>query len=180
MPLTSSIRASFAAGALITGGCWLTGASDDPFLTTDRSTYVAAHLGGEGISERFSFVVIARFENRDDRVVYLARCFADSRTPIYGVLAVDATDSQGSAYDGAWGCVGHDRQFAVQPGDFRTDTLHLQGPNSYNGLTHEPYGATTGRVRLYYDVRYCPGDGGCPAPRSFGYSPIFTITKAPE
>ena len=98
------------------------GASDGSF-TTDRAVYVAEAVDGEPAYRRYRFRLVARFTNTTDHPVYLARCYADTPTPVYGVEQLDPiVDSWGSAYNPAWACVGHDMQIEVMPGATREDT----------------------------------------------------------
>jgi hypothetical protein len=39
----------------------------------------------------------------------------------------------------------------------RTDTLLIQGPNLWDGITHQPLGAITGTFRLTYQTQACSG-----------------------
>ena len=155
-------------------------AGEEAALRVDRDRYVAARVGGEGRQLRYGFQVIARFENRSARTLYLARCYPDSPTPIYGVRLVDGTDRWGSAYDGAWACVGHDEQIEVRPGAARTDTLQLIGPGAFDGRTGEAFGTLVGRMRLVYEVQSCRGDGACRLDRRAGESGTFTVELSPQ
>lgn len=157
------------------------GPADDPIarsgepLQTDRLLYDARLVEGEGNFERYGFDVVVRFTNSTDQPLYLQRCYPDSRTPIYGVSPADAGAGVESAYDAVWACVGHDRQFVVGPGAARLDTLHILGPNSWDGRTHESRGALEGRFRLTYDIQVCGGASYCPAPRSASMSNAFDV-----
>jgi hypothetical protein len=147
-------------------------------LRTDRDEYVASYEGGEGSYRQYGFSVVARFENRGSTAVYLARCYPDSPHPIYGVELVDGGESWGAAYNGVWACVGHDRQIQVPPGEVRADTIHLQGPNAFDGRTDQPFGTLAGRMRLFYEVQTCPGDGACRLSEDAGMSNVFTVELA--
>ena len=87
--------------------------------------------------------------------MYLRRCLPDSDTPIYGVVSLDNTGADRSAYDPSWGCVGHDKQFAVAPGVTRVDTLHLKGPWGVERGSGRPLGRFEGRMQLTYQVAAC-------------------------
>ena len=150
-------------------------------LVTDRSSYAATYEGGDGTYRRYGFTVIARYTNSSSAPVYLGRCYPTSPHPSVGVALVEASGTgRESAYSPIYACVGHDQQIVVSPGAVRTDTLHLVGPNAYNGITKEPYGVLAGPMRLSYQVSACPGDGGCAgtAP-SRQYSNAFEVVQAP-
>lgn len=144
-------------------------------LTADRDSYVAEYVAGSGLGRQFAFTIVARFENGSRDTVFLARCYPDSPIPVYAVLM---SEQGHSAYNSAWACVGHDRQFAVAPGQIRIDTLQLRGPTASAGMTGEPLGAFSGRMALYYEVQTCRGDGSCRFPAA-GRSPAFIVERAP-
>ena len=174
------------AAALILGAACSPAASapvGDPAsagLHTDQATYVATRISGEGAYTQYGFRVEARFNNTTGDTLYLARCYPESPTPIYGVELADAPAASyrdGAAYDGAWACVGHERQIAVAPGGSRVDTLLVRGPNAWDGITHTPFGTLTGRMRLSYGVQRCRGDGACLLPREAGRSNPFDVVR---
>jgi hypothetical protein len=70
--------------------------------------------------------------------------------------------------------VGHDQQFEILPGAVRVDTLDVDGPNVFDGRTHEPYGVKEGTFRLYFDVTVARGDGA-PAPDAQRFSNAFVV-----
>jgi hypothetical protein len=149
-------------------------------LHTDRTAYVATRVGGEGVYTQYGFRVEARFNNMSRDTLYLARCYPESPTPIYGVELVDtpaASFREGAAYSGAWACVGHDRQIAVAPHSSRVDTLLIRGPNAWDGVSHIPFGTLTGRMRLRYEVQRCRGDGACAASGDAGRSNPFDVVR---
>jgi hypothetical protein len=148
-------------------------------VLTDHDAYVARYEGGEGLHRQYGFTLVARSENRGRASVYLARCYPDTPYPIYGVDLVDGEDPRGAAYSGVWACVGHDRQIRIDPGEVRTDTLHLRGPNIFDGRTGEAFGTLVGRMRLWYEPQTCPGDGACRLGRDAGASNVFTVELAP-
>ena len=122
-------------------------------LTTDRDEYTARYLDGRPPFDRYGFTLVAQFHNRTSDSLYLARCYPDSPEPLYGVEAVG--DSGEAAYSPIWACVGHDRAIQVGPGETRTDTLSLSGPNGWTGQ-RVPDGELAGRFRLGYRVQQCP------------------------
>ena len=143
----------------------------DGAFTTDATGYVAGRLPGQ--PPRYRFTVISRFHNRGAATLYLGRCYPNSPRPLFGVtLAAPAPEE--SAYDGIWACTGHDKQFAIRPGEVRIDTLQVEGPNAFDGITNEPFGVTEGDFRLYFDVRLAPGDGP-PAPDALMGSNAFRV-----
>ena len=145
----------------------------------DSASYVAAS-SGVGQLEGAEFRVIARFRNPTTDTLYLARCYPDSKHPVYGVVAVDSGGPE-SAYGPFWACVGHDRQFAVAPGVYRIDTLLISGPNAWDGRTKVARGVLEGRFRLYYEVQTCRGDGACRVlpERGLGLSTPFVVRRLP-
>ena len=121
-----------------------------PSIETDARTYTARHDGGEGPHARYSFDLVARFTNPLPDTVYLGRERPDSPHPIYGLGR--------SAYNGAVLGSAHSRQFAVAPGATRTDTLHVTGPMTWDGVTGEPDGPLDGPMRLSYEAYGCRGE----------------------
>lgn len=143
-------------------------------LQTEKVSYEARVVGGSGNYTQYGFTVVATFRNLMDQTVYLGRCYPDSPTPIYGIVAVDTDDDWGAAYSPGWACVGHDQEFAIAPGGTRTDTLHISGPNAWDGHTKEPFGVLEGRFRIIYDVRLCR-DCATLAPVEMGRSNLFDV-----
>jgi hypothetical protein len=119
-----------------------------PALTTDRTSYLATNAGGEGAYRMYVVTVVARFINPLDHPVYLERCFPNTPHPTYAVLP--AAGEAESGYNPVWACVGHDRQIVVLAGATRVDTLVLNGPNSWDGHTNEPFGSLEGLFALSY------------------------------
>ena len=149
---------------------------DSGTFTTDAAAYTAKASGSLLGNPIYSVTVVARFTNPGTSTIYLARCYPDSPTPIYGVALVGQTDSWGAAYNPAWACVGHDKQIAVRPGETRVDTLKLTGPNAFEGSTNKGFGVTAGRFKLTYGTQSCTGDGECPLrDESLNSSNEFTI-----
>jgi hypothetical protein len=142
-------------------------------FTTDATTYLARR-SDRGVTVRYTFDVISRFENRGPVTLYLGRCRPDSPKPLFTVALVEPAGVR-SGYASAWPCVGHDRQFEIRPGDVRTDTLHVIGPNMFDGRTRQPMGVTEGNFHLYFDVRLAPGDGAKAAPDDERYSNTFVV-----
>lgn len=150
-------------------------------VQTDALAYTATLRSGEGSYRRYGFRVVAQYTNRTGGPVYLATCYPNSGSPMYGVqLLGDTTGggAWGSVFNPTWACVGHDAQIEVAPGATRADTLTLAGPNAWDGYTKVPFGTFDGRVRLLYDVQTCRGDGACRLTREAGVSNAFDVTVA--
>jgi hypothetical protein len=106
--------------------------------------------------------VITRYTNPTAAPVYLWTCYPDSPSPMYSVVAPGGA-SNGIAYNAAWACVGHDRPIRVEPGNTRTDTIRVRGPNGFDGLTHRPIDPIVeGTFQLMYAVQSCRTEGDCP------------------
>jgi hypothetical protein len=148
-------------------------------LTTNDTSYVAAREPGGGPIARYGFTVVARYHNPTKAPIYLARCFASSKTPLYELQLVQGRRSSGSAYSPVWACAGHDKQIVVRPGATRVDTIAVSGPATWSGLTKKPIGNLEGRLRLAYFPQRCPGDGACAiVVDSLRYSNEFTVHLA--
>ena len=141
---------------------------DGPF-TTDATGYVAYRLVGD--LRRYQFRIIARFQNRGASTLYLDRCFPDSPQPKFTIWN---TAPVASGYSQTWACVGHNRQFAIQPGQVRVDTFAVEGPNAFQGSTNVG-GVTEGDFRLYYEVRLGVGEDAPDAPDSMKLSNTFRV-----
>lgn len=175
------MRLVVSAGLALLAGCdaGIFGPDHEMAITTDRAEYTAGRVGGGDGYQRYGFTLVARFENLASDTLYLGRCYPESTGPRYGVGV--SADSVGAAYNHPWACVGHDQQFAVEPGGTRTDTLELGGTRSWDDTTGEPLGgALEGEFWLQYDVRLCPG--ACPdrVEGRLGRSNTFTVRLAPE
>lgn len=132
------------------------GPVSDGALVTDATGYVAQRVVGSARPIQYRFTVISRFQNRSAAAVYLARCYPDSPQPIYGIGAADSS-AVASAYEPFRACVGHESQFEVLPGTARVDTLHVQGPNVFDGVRQRALGATSGVFRLKFFVSSARG-----------------------
>ena len=170
-------------GALL-GGCSSPPAEErdtsSPVLT-DKTLYIArpefADCAEPGCP--YAFTVEASYTNHSDRPLYLARCYPDSPTPIYGVRLVALGGEDEAAYNPIWACVGHDEAIEVLPGEARTDTLRLEGPNAFDGDTGESYGALEGEFQLNYQVQICPEeDLSCGLIYAAGRSNLFEVRLA--
>lgn len=168
------------AAALPSLGCasstGLPSRAPDGAFTTDATAYVARRSDALAPAQ-FGFDIISRFENRGATTLYLGRCFPESPQPMFGVEIVEPAGAQ-SGYGYFWACVGHDNQFAVRPGDVRTDTLHVTGPNMFDGVTRQPIGILEGTFHLRFVVRLGPGDGGKSAPADADVSNTFVVKRS--
>ncbi len=144
-------------------------------IQTDALHYLASYVNGEGTYRQYGFTVVAVFRNTTDQTLYLGRCFPDSPGPLYGVTLADGSGGE-VGYNPGWACVGHDRQFAIAPGEARTDTLQVEGPNSWDGHTGQAFGQLEGRFRLFYEAQTCPGDGACSLPYDYARSNAFDVS----
>ena len=152
-------------------------ARDGIALVTDSVAYAATRVEDGSSLPRYAFRVIARYTNRTNGPVYLARCYPDSPTPIYDVVEARQPEQSAVAYSPFWGCVGHDRQIGVAPGASRVDTLVITGPNASKSGMSQGIGATEGAFRLVYGAQACRGDGACPiASAVLRYSNEFRVT----
>jgi hypothetical protein len=174
--LRRALAASLAAAAC--GGSAPT-APDAWFpLATDRSSYNASPVPGAGVRQ-YEFTVVARLRNASAAPLYFESCGA-SAVLVYGVELVDGGDQDGSAYDPAWSCPGGP-PLALAAGAERADTLRLWGPNGFVG--GRGLGALSGRMRIVYGARTCPGAGACgPEAATEAVtvrSSAFTVAAAP-
>jgi hypothetical protein len=146
----------------------------DGAFTTDAASYVARPVSPG--TARYEFDVATRFENRTRVTLYLGRCYPDSPQPMFGVELVEPAGRE-SGYSMFWACVGHDRQFVVRPGEVRIDTLHIAGPNMFDGATQQPIGVTEGVFRLSFDVRTAPDYPVTAAPLDVAVSNEFVVRR---
>lgn len=164
-----TILATLGCGASATlgpDGSAALGLDDRPegSFTTDSLTYTARHIEDlwPGVPI-YGFTVITRYTNPTSEPVYLWTCYPDSPSPMYSVVASGGGVSDGVAYNSAWACVGHDRPIRVDPGATRTDTLHLRGPNAFDGVTHRPINSILeGRFQILFGAQSCRTEGDCP------------------
>jgi hypothetical protein len=131
------------------------------WIATDSTSYTAQLV--PGTTGQYAFRVITRFANRGLVDVYLGRCSPASSSPMYGVTRWASSGE--AAYDPAWGCVGHDKQFLVRPGGVRVDTLDIRGPNVCQNGASGCEGALEGAFRIAFVVVSAPGED---APADFG------------
>lgn len=146
----------------------------DGSLMTDATGYVAQLIIGSERPTQYQFTVISRFENPSAAPVYLARCSPDSPHPMYSIGTADGSAVQ-SAYDPAWACVGHDKQFEILPGAARVDTFVVQGPTEFDENTQQAIGVTTGVFRFFLSVASARGDGAPAAAGVSGTSNPFIV-----
>ena len=144
-------------------------------LQTDVTFYLARKLEATSTYDRYGFTVVATYFNIRHDTVFLERCRSTSRYPIYAVVLADSTN-QGAAYDPPWAC-GSSGCFVVPPRTTRVDTLNIVGPNSWDGVTGEPFGPMEGTFRLRYNVWWCRGATACKAPTAESTSNAFRVTR---
>ena len=177
----SGITSLFLVGLLLSG-CGPSPTPVDNYypVTTDRTVYTARPLFPcTAPNCAYGFTVGTSYENRTDRPLYLARCYPDSPTPIYGVRLIAPRGEGESAYDTVSACVGHDEAIEVLPGETRTDTLHVRGSNAFDGETGVPFGVLEGKFYLSYQVQICPEeDLRCFLIHAAGYSNNFEVRLA--
>ena len=136
----------------------------DGSFTTDSAVYTARHIQDlwPGVPI-YGFTLVTRYTNPTQAPVFLWRCYPDSPSPMYSVVAPSGGSSTGIAYNAAWACVGHDRPIRVDPGATRTDTIHVRGPNGFDGITHRPIDPIVeGTFRLQFVLQSCRTEGDCP------------------
>ena len=149
--------------------------TSDPFLTTDRSSYVAEAEGDGGERQQFAFSVIARYHNERADTLYLEPCGADTTVPIF---LVEGRNGESSAYGPVWACAGMGQRIAVAPDAERRDTLRLRGPTVWRD-DGAPIGRLSGQFHLRYTVYTCPEGPDCVAPASLSRSPAFAVKRSP-
>ena len=143
------------SSAIIALGCIACGSSDstgvltDVEVTTDATSYVAQQIPGSAPYTRYSFRVIVRTTNRSLRSIDLSRGSSSSRSPTFGVVLHSDSASAYSAFDPVWACGGGVPPLTIRPGARRIDTLFVQGPNAFSGVTGEPRGVADGLMSLY-------------------------------
>jgi len=147
-------------------------------LQVDQSEYHAACAKGKGAACRYTFTLVARYENQTGRPLYLSYCPPRYRTPRYRIPAIGDT-TQDSGYDRAWFCVGHDDPIVMAPGTTRVDTLRVEGPNVLDGHTNAPQGMLDGEFRLVYEVGTCHDEGvvRCLLPLEERSSGVFRVVR---
>ena len=146
-------------------------------LRTDRAAYQATLAEGEGSYGRYAVTLAAQLSNGLSVPLYLQRCYPDTAYPIYGVVSTE--EGRTAAYDPVWACVGHGRSIVVSPGEIRTDTLQVLGPNSWDGHTNVPVGDLAGRFRLSYLIGTCRAVVSCQLPGGSINSNEFEVVLGP-
>lgn len=150
--------------------------TDDIVFETDQSAYTS-YLDPDEEWITYRFTLVARFENRSNRTIYLSSCKPDSPNPIYGLKLLDENQSKRSAYGWIYACSGHNQPLSVPARSIRVDTLHVRGPMSWQHGTHQPTGIFEGSFRLLYQAQTCrETDGeGCHLPDSLSQSNEFEV-----
>jgi hypothetical protein len=150
-------------------------------MQTDRGSYEAADLGGEGSWTTYGFEVVIRTTNAGGVTLHLSGCGPNPSTPIYGVVPIarEPETQRRSAYTPAWACTGGP-PIELSPRETRTDTLRLWGPTSVDGVTGEVLGVLEGTKAVSFRVWTCPDKPDCQAPDHLGRSNPFEVRVAPE
>jgi hypothetical protein len=171
--LLSLVLAPACGAPLATSGDPVADRLGELALRTDRTVYRAVAAGGDDPYHTFAFTLVAHLTNRTSAPVYLERCYPDTPYPIYTVVSTQ--EDVESAYAPVWACVGHDHSITVRPGETRTDSLRITGPNAWDGHTRQPFGVLAGRFRLSYTVGTCPAVTGCEVPGRVRESNEFEV-----
>ena len=149
-------------------------------LSTDATLYTARRLEEPwpGVFV-YGFTVVTRYVNPTNAPVYLWTCYPGDRSPVYSVVPA-VTVSNGVAYNPVRACVGHDRPIRVGPGESYAATLELRGPNTFDGITHQPLDRIVeGRFRIVFAVQSCRTEGDCPIrDEALTHSNEFTVQIA--
>lgn len=140
-------------------------------LTTDASAYVARPNGQANGTTIYGLTVVTTFRNPAAAAVNFDRCNPLASGTIYSVVLVSPPGASG--YNPRWACVGGVSPIVVPSGGTWVDTVHLAGPTSFDGITHEPDGRVDGVFRLVY-FPVC--ESGCTLPDSLGWSNAFHAT----
>ena len=125
-----------------------TGTLPGVVVATDATSYVAELVPGTPPRTHYAFRVIVRTTNGSLQPVHLGRCNPESAGPLFGVVLHPEAAGARSAYDPIWACVGGAQPIVIRPGAERVDTLIVQGPTVFNGVTGEPLGVAEGTMSL--------------------------------
>ena len=126
-------------------------------LRTNQTEYIAESETGFS----YGFSLTAELENTTNGTIYLDICDPRNRIPLYSITLAEESDE--SAWNPAWACVGHSESIVLEPGQTRIDTYALEGPTvSQNG---QPSGKMEGLFRLSYRTLECADSDVC-APSS--------------
>lgn len=161
------IRRMFRIGVL--AAVLLSSASCDVFgpaavrVKTDSAEYVAEALG---TGPQYGFTAVVTIHNGRPSAVVLEAC--DREVPTYALRGAHGGAAV-VAYDPVWSCAAVPG-IRVEPGETRTDVIHVRGPNAIMHGTGEFPGVLEGEFELVY--RVC--GGGC---RRFA-SNSFRVTLA--
>jgi hypothetical protein len=146
-------------------------------VTTDRTSYEATYVDGEGAWTRYSVDVVVRTVNVGRSPLYISSCSASPASPVFGVVQVSGNGEGGahSAFSPVWACPGFP-PIQLAPGEIRLDTLRLMAPNGVNGITGQVMGSLEGTKKIGWDVRTCPDRPDCGAAGHVGLSNGFEVT----
>ncbi len=151
MPRTPALLLPAVLAALAAGACAeATGPDSAVVATTDATSYVAEIIPGSAPRTRYAFRVVVRIDNRSARPVALARCAPGSTSPIFGVTLQADSVALRSAFDPGWSCVGGVPPLVLAPGATRLDTLAIQGPTAFDGVSGAPRGVTAGLMTIHF------------------------------
>lgn len=144
-------------------------------LTTDSIGYIARVVGEYYGNPMYQFRIIARYENTTSSPVFMEKCRANSRSPVYSIVRADGPLASG-AYNPLLACLDVEDKLIVPPGAVRIDTFVVNGPNAWDGRTKKPEGVTNGRFVLRYGARWnCLDPATCKTPDSLWISNEFTV-----
>jgi hypothetical protein len=136
----------------------------DPFpgaFTVDSATYTAQPIG----TEQVGFRLVARYHNPTNAPIYLDRCSPTAPHPLFAVNLQSTSFTTESGYNMGFACVGHDQPIVVGPGETRTDTLRITGPNVFDNASQHFLGAVAGTFSLSYFASACrPASTSCSVP----------------
>jgi len=172
--------AAYGVGLLALGCGDISGTeSRDVSVTTDKSSYEAAHVSGTGMYGTYGFNVVARIQNTGQRSIYLGTCYPNDTNPMFFVVTDDGNTGSRSAYNPNWGCVGHDQQIVVAPGIAREFTIFIRGPNGWDN-SGQFMGTLTGTMRIGFAMSVCSGEGNCSEvmPNASRLSNLFDVQLA--
>ncbi len=118
----------------------------------DSESYHAVPVNQFG---RYAVRMVATYQNTTESPIYLALCNRGDSVPVFSVPTVDGGVS---GYDVVSDCP-PTCPLQLPPGASRTDTLLIQGPHQYDGITGTWVGAISGTFRVEYSSARCADDG---------------------
>jgi hypothetical protein len=151
--MRASIRIISAFLTVIAGGSCdgaRTASPGDQMLTTDSASYTAIPVGYDQVVVN----VVTRFHNTTSAAVSIDRCLPTEHYPPYDVELVRPQSTEGAGYNPSWACVGGVSPIVIAPGETRTDTLTLHGPDAYDNRLGKYLGVLAGTFRVGYGGQY--------------------------